>query len=141
MSTPAPRGSVTARALDPTLLTTFLAVHRAGRISGASKALHLSQPAVTCVIPGIYEFTYVDTASGTSCNVGLSKNSAQLTTAVQSIAAASRLGYMHTPGAGLYGALTGSFRASLGDVVRCHTDAAPNVITTLVSLTLRKVAD
>jgi DNA-binding transcriptional LysR family regulator len=38
------------RSLDPTLLATFLAVHRAGRISGASKVLHLSQPAVTAQI-------------------------------------------------------------------------------------------
>jgi len=38
------------RALDPTLLATFLAVHRAGRISGAAKALHLSQPAVTAQV-------------------------------------------------------------------------------------------
>lgn len=38
------------RALDPTLLATFLAVHRSGRISGASKVLHLSQPAVTAQV-------------------------------------------------------------------------------------------
>ncbi len=38
------------RGLDPTLLATFLGVHRAGRISAAARALHLSQPAVTAQI-------------------------------------------------------------------------------------------
>lgn len=43
-------GPTGSRALDPTLLATFLAVHRAGRISAAAKALHLSQPAVTAQV-------------------------------------------------------------------------------------------
>ncbi len=37
-------------AFDPDLLTTFLAVLEAGRISAAARALHLSQPAVTAQI-------------------------------------------------------------------------------------------
>ena len=37
-------------ALDPALLTTFLAVLEAGRISAAARAIHLSQPAVTAQI-------------------------------------------------------------------------------------------
>jgi DNA-binding transcriptional LysR family regulator len=38
------------RDLEPVLLSTFLAVHDAGRISAAAKALHLSQPAVTAQV-------------------------------------------------------------------------------------------
>ncbi len=38
------------RAIDLTLLSTFLAVVEAGRISGAAKVLHLSQPAVTAQV-------------------------------------------------------------------------------------------
>ena len=38
---------MSARELEPVLLSTFLAVLDAGRVSGAARALHLSQPAVT----------------------------------------------------------------------------------------------
>jgi DNA-binding transcriptional LysR family regulator len=41
---------MSASSLDPSLLTTFLAVLDAGRISAAAKALHLSQPAVTAQV-------------------------------------------------------------------------------------------
>jgi DNA-binding transcriptional LysR family regulator len=42
--------AVSTLALDPALLSTFLAVLEAGRISAAAKAIHLSQPAVTAQI-------------------------------------------------------------------------------------------
>jgi DNA-binding transcriptional LysR family regulator len=41
--------------LDPTLLPTFLAVLRTGRISAAAKLLHLSQPAVTAQVKRLEE--------------------------------------------------------------------------------------
>ena len=41
---------MTARDLESTLLTTFLAVFDAGRISSAAQPLHLSQPAVTAQV-------------------------------------------------------------------------------------------
>jgi DNA-binding transcriptional LysR family regulator len=41
--------------LDPVLLTTFLAVLDAGRISAAAKTLHLSQPAVTAQVRKLEE--------------------------------------------------------------------------------------
>jgi DNA-binding transcriptional LysR family regulator len=41
---------MSTRDLEPTLLTTFLAVLDAGRISAAAQALHLSQPAVTAQV-------------------------------------------------------------------------------------------
>ncbi|HEY5961095.1 MAG TPA: LysR family transcriptional regulator, partial [Polyangiaceae bacterium] len=40
---------------DPGLLSTFLAVLEAGRISAAAKALHLSQPAVTAQVKKLEE--------------------------------------------------------------------------------------
>ena len=43
------------RAIDLTLLPTFLAVLEAGRISAAAKAVHLSQPAVTAQIRRLEE--------------------------------------------------------------------------------------
>ncbi len=43
------------RAIDFTLLPTFLAVFEAGRISAAAKAVHLSQPAVTAQVRRLEE--------------------------------------------------------------------------------------
>jgi DNA-binding transcriptional LysR family regulator len=46
---------MTRPSIDPTLLTTFLAVLEAGKISAAAKAVHLSQPAVTAQIRKLEE--------------------------------------------------------------------------------------
>jgi DNA-binding transcriptional LysR family regulator len=59
---------VSSRKLDPAWLSTFLAVLDAGRISGAARALHLSQPAVTAQIQRLEESLgaplFVRTAQG-----------------------------------------------------------------------------
>lgn len=44
-----------ATPLDPALLSTFLSVLEAGRVSAAAKALHLSQPAVTAQVRKLEE--------------------------------------------------------------------------------------
>jgi DNA-binding transcriptional LysR family regulator len=46
---------MSARELEPQLLSTFLAVLEAGRISAAARTLHLSQPAVTAQIRRLEE--------------------------------------------------------------------------------------
>ncbi len=46
---------MSARDLEPALLSTFLAVFDAGRVSAAAKALHLSQPAVTAQVRRLEE--------------------------------------------------------------------------------------
>jgi len=46
---------MSARALEPALFTTFLAVLEAGRVSAAAKVLHLSQPAVTAQLRKLEE--------------------------------------------------------------------------------------
>ena len=57
-------------ALDPNLLSTFLAVLDAGRISAAAKAIHLSQPAVTAQVRKLEEAVgaalFVRSAQGVS---------------------------------------------------------------------------
>lgn len=68
----------------------------------------------------LYEIHYKD--RGVGVYFGVSVNSTQLTTAINSITAANRIMAAHTPGGGGFTAgITRIVRLNVGDVVRAHT--------------------
>lgn len=69
---------------------------------------------------GIYSFTLT---SGSNLNIGLSKNSAQLTTSITTITVTNRLS-CSGGGAGIQATATYTGYFAAGDVVRAHTDGA-----------------
>lgn len=75
----------------------------------------------TCTEAGIYSFVYSDCFSGAG-NVGLSLNSSQLTTAIQSITTTDCLGIATTPAATQNAVVSVTLALAVGDVVRPHTD-------------------
>lgn len=88
---------------------------------------------------GLYEIVYLDQASAGTSYLGVSKNSAQLTTDIYSITAADRLGM-----AGFGGAvplsLTFIEKLSAGDVIRPHTNGVPDAtISYYTMFKIRKV--
>jgi hypothetical protein len=72
---------------------------------------------------GMYSIVYCDalTAGG---NIGLSKNSAQLTTNIASITAANRLAIASPTANDVFACVSGVFYLTAGDVIRCHTDGS-----------------
>lgn len=76
----------------------------------------------TVVQPGLYEISYVDGGTGatTLYTHGVSINSAQLTTDVDSITAANRIGALASYGNAGGGCFTRTARLSAGDVIRAH---------------------
>ena len=81
---------------------------------------------VTIGVKGYYIVSYIDSFSGGSAQIGISRNSAQGTTNVANITAGNRLAYCNTPGAGLLGEVMWQGQLNTGDVVRPHTDGQPN---------------
>lgn len=80
---------------------------------------------------GLYSIYYADDTAGSSIGWGISLNSAQLTTAIQSIAIATRLAGPANTGSG--SALSGLCRIvklTAGDVIRAHTNGAATPTTT-----------
>lgn len=88
---------------------------------------------------GLYAITYTDGCSSTSTLFGISINSADLTTGVQSISAATRLGI--TTGSTNNGpvALTVIVKLAAGDVIRPHTDGAPDLTGATSKFSIRKI--
>jgi hypothetical protein len=77
---------------------------------------------------GIYSIFHSDASSSASVPIiGISKNSNQLTTAIQSITTAHRIA-VHTGPGSLSQAIAVSVttRLSASDVIRCHSNAIPN---------------
>ncbi len=68
---------------------------------------------------GLYEIHYIEIYATGATYFGISKNSSQLTTAIQSITAATNL-IFHATVAGFYGPVTGVFSFAAGDVIRPH---------------------
>jgi hypothetical protein len=83
---------------------------------------------ITIVQDGIYQINYMDTGS-TTINVGISVNSSQLTTSIDSITNADRVVLFTTAGGGLRSGGSGIIKLSAGDVVRAHTDGTANGTT------------
>ncbi len=79
---------------------------------------------------GMYAIAYADsTTSNTDSQYGVSKNSAQLTTSIASITAADRLMMTSANRAAMQLLGTVVVQLTAGDVIRAHTDAAPNSTT------------
>jgi len=88
---------------------------------------------------GLYSISYTDACSA-SCNMGISRNSAQLTTSIAAITQADRLFLMSPTGNDLF--LTGSIIIYLaaGDVLRAHGDATSAATsTTRTQLTIQRI--
>jgi hypothetical protein len=72
---------------------------------------------------GIYSISYSDSFNASS-TFGISLNSSQLTTAVQSITIGDVLAASMTPAANTPGTVSVTLLLSAGDVIRAHTDGA-----------------
>jgi hypothetical protein len=70
---------------------------------------------------GMYSITYCD-ALTVGGNIGLSKNSAQLTTNIASITAANRIALASPTANDVFACVSGVFYLTAGDVIRPHTD-------------------
>ncbi len=84
---------------------------------------------ITINTAGLWQFSCEDSASGGATNVGISINSNQLTTNVNTITAAHRLGYMTSGGAGFAGFVSQTVYCAVNDVVRAHGDGGANNAT------------
>lgn len=80
---------------------------------------------------GVYAVTYRDGKGSGSMAMGVSVNSAELTTNIQSITAANRIDLQNTPGPNA-GRLATSRYFSAGDVVRPHSDGTGDETSILV---------
>lgn len=92
---------------------------------------------------GLYEIYTSDLFGGNGdAYFGASVNSAQLTTAIESITAADRIVLGYAPviaSNGELGVATRTVRLSSGDVVRPHTDGALTASSALVVFSIRKI--
>lgn len=75
---------------------------------------------------GFYFVYYIDSSSSGSAKFGISKNSTQLTTNIQSITAANRLAMVDSPGANLLATVFWQGVLNVSDVLRPQTDGTPN---------------
>lgn len=75
---------------------------------------------------GIYAITYSDASTAAAKQVGVSKNSTELTTSVANITPADRVGYAEAPSANTPGLFSLTTRLSAGDVIRAHTAGDAN---------------
>jgi hypothetical protein len=70
---------------------------------------------------GVYTIDVTDLRAAASSALGISVNSNQLTTSVESITKTHRLGMINTPSAS-YGSVSVTARLSAGDILRVHDD-------------------
>lgn len=82
----------------------------------------------TINLGGLYSISYSDGASAASSRVGISRNSTQLTTSIESITNADRLQAILVA-SGLIGNVGVTVNLLPGDVIRPHTSGAPNFNT------------
>lgn len=69
---------------------------------------------------GIYTISYADKDASAAAQMGVSKNSSQLTTNIASITTADRLAFFNTPAANIVGQGAITARLAVGDVIRAH---------------------
>ena len=75
---------------------------------------------------GVYNISYNDSFGGATF-LGISLNSSQLTTAIQTITDADRLALGTCPAANLAGLVSGSFYLPAGSVIRAHADSSGGI--------------
>ena len=90
---------------------------------------------------GVYAIAYSDACNTTGTNYGVSVNSAQLTTAIQSITAADRVSIAAVTSTNTSVAAFAIVALSAAAVIRPHTDASPNVTDPyLTTFAIRRIA-
>lgn len=97
--------------------------------------------AFTINTKGFYLIYYIDSCSTASAKIGISKNSTQLTTNIQSITAANRLAMVDTAGTGLLTTCFWQGSLDVGDIVRPHTDGTPNAAATTLRFGIYRMFD
>jgi len=89
---------------------------------------------------GIYAMSYSDSYSAGEVDFGISVNSSQLTTEIWGITAADVVVYGEQVTANRFGTVAATRYFKAGDVVRPHTNKVPNVTTSLVKFTIKRIA-
>lgn len=88
---------------------------------------------------GVYAVSYTDQFSAAS-TLGISLNSNQLTTAIESITASNRMCSGYIPAANTMETVTVTAYLSAGDVVRAHAGASTGNNSALAQFTIARVA-
>lgn len=90
-----------------------------------------------------YAIQYTDNYQSSNSYIGISRNSAQLTTSIQSINVADRIAYATwaNGGPGLYVPATTVLKLTAGDVIRAHTDGNPGDATNGCFFSIEKVGN
>jgi len=85
---------------------------------------------------GLYEIYVIATYSGGACNFGASKNSAQLTTAINGITTANQIIWAASTTSSNYNPVSRTIKCVAGDVIHPHGDGLPDVAnaTCLISV-------
>ena len=90
---------------------------------------------------GFYIINYIDSSSSGATKIGISRNSTQLTTNIQSITSANRLVMVDTPGANLIGNCFWQGVLNVSDVIRPHTTGTPNASADFLRFAIYRVFD
>ncbi len=90
---------------------------------------------------GIYACTYTDKYTTSATDIGITLNSAELTTNINSqTAAGAVLGTVQCT-SNAYNSLTVVFVGAVNDVIRAHTDGGPNDTTFLSRFSIHKISN
>jgi hypothetical protein len=87
---------------------------------------------------GVYSVSYNDNLSGAN-NLGLSINSTQLTTVIESISAETRLATSTSPGANFTFSTSAIFYAAATSIIRAHNDGTATGIAGRQNFTIARV--
>lgn len=89
---------------------------------------------------GRYSVSYTDQLTSVGvCQNGISINSAQLTTNIDSITTANRLITTQSAGSSSYANCSVSFTAAANDVIRTHTNGSPNSTAALCQFRIERI--
>jgi hypothetical protein len=95
----------------------------------------------TILRAGVYSISYTDRKESSSgIALGISLNSAELTTSILSITSTNQLISANSSAAGVYANCSVSVILNVGDVIRPHTDGTPDNTTTNVKFVITQVA-
>lgn len=88
---------------------------------------------------GFYSMAYSDARTGNALTLGISINSAQLTTSIDSITSANRIVFSESGAAALFGSCAVTLKLTSGDVIRPHTDGNADSTSAKVGFQIQKV--
>lgn len=78
---------------------------------------------------GVYGIDYIEIPGAANAQIGISKNSAELTTGIGSITNATRIAFVEQPATGLQNNVYAKVYCLPGDVIRAHTDGTASTTT------------